>query len=84
MPTDVSLYQTRVNVHLLRQQPQPQQLLVESMEYSPESFVADSLDEVADGRVVEDLIVDSKEAEPSKCDVLRDGGTQSSERSDVV
>ena len=52
------------------QQPQPQQLLIEPLEYLSEALVAHTLDEVAYGGMVEDLVVYVQEAEPAERQIL--------------
>ena len=84
MSANVRPDQAGVGVHLPRQQPQPQQLLVEQLEYLTEPLVAYTLDEVADRGVVEHLVVYGQEAEPAEGDVLRDGRAQPPEGGDVV
>ena len=84
MPAYGGLDQAGICVHLSRQQSQPQQLPVEAIEYLAEALIADALDEVADGRVVEHPVVYRQETEPAKRDVLRDGRAQPSEGGDVV
>ena len=84
MPAHVGFDQTGICVHLSGQQSQPQQLPVEAIEYVSEALIADTLDEVADGRVVEHPVVYRQEIEPAKRDALRDGRAQPSVGGDVV
>ena len=84
MPADVRPDQDGVGVHLPGQQPKPQQLFVEQLEYLTEPLVAYALDEVADRGVIEHLVVYGQEAEPAEGDVLRDGRAQPPQGGDVV
>ena len=80
MSADVRPDETGVGVHLSRQQPQPQQLFVDQLEYLTEPLVAYAFNEVADCGVTEPLVVYGQEAEPANGNVLRDCRAQPPEK----
>ena len=73
MAIHVGLHQAGIHVHLRRQQPHAQQLVVQAVKDCPETVATDPVDEVADAGVVEHRVIDGQETEPSVGDVFRDG-----------
>ena len=80
----VGLDQAGIGVHLRRRQPQPEQFVIQALEDGAEALSASPLDEVADGGMVEDRVVDGEEAKPAVGQILGYGGTQPPEGGDVV